>query len=130
MPMRFGVVVYLLLSLFLTLLYGCVGREPYLVGTWSSVSITNQSPFFKNTLPDFKLGSVKASFDRDGHFLWVYIDGPRITGTYILDGKHLVMTSSAENETTRFFYSFTGNRLVIKSEDGFIFTFTQNPNDG
>lgn len=128
-PMQFGIVAYLLASLFFTLLYGCVGRELYLVGTWTSMSITNQSPFFKDTLPDTKLGSVKASFDQSGYFIWDDIDGSRITGTYILDGKHLVMTSSTENETTRLSYDLTGNRLVIESEDGFVFTFTKNSND-
>ena len=109
-----------LIALLAFVLCGCAGDNIDLSGTWSSSEITNPSPFFAQTLPDTKPGSVSVSFDQSGRFVWLDREGRQLPGAYLVDGDALVLTLD-QGETTRLKYTLNNDQLVLRTTDGFVF---------
>ncbi len=108
---------------------GCSSVQSRLTGTWSSVSIENPDPLFKDTLPDRKIGAVAITFYPDKKFKWIdFRDKVEMKGIFSLEKNTLVLTHSKEAIPLLFSYSWGSNKLVLKTDDGFTFSFIRSDN--
>ncbi|MDY6793573.1 MAG: hypothetical protein SWH54_20095 [Thermodesulfobacteriota bacterium] len=96
-----------------------------LAGNWRSTIITYPNdPIFKNHPPITKPGSVVLLFQHNGHFIFSWED-THVSGTYHVNGQHLVFTSPKEKEAIQCLVEFKESCLTIKMPDGFKFSFVK-----
>lgn len=126
--MRQGLYFILILSLTVICLAGCRSPQNKVFGSWHTVSIENPDPFFKNTLPDTRIGSIRVSFLPHKKFQWIDTEyGREITGSYHIENNSIHLTGISNEEALILKFSFNEKeQLVIKTDDGFIFTFEES----
>ena len=98
---------------------GCNSQDIDLRGAWASSHISHPSPFFNQVLPDTTPGTVTVFFDNAGRFVWTDQEGIRTTGSYSVEDRSLTLT--ARGEVVSLACELSGERLVLRTSDGFIF---------
>ena len=122
--MKFKIICYLLSCFILISLSGCGKDQEYLFGTWYSISIANPDPFFRDTLPDTKYGKIRVTFYESGNFIWIDTsEAKQINGTFKIVDDIFEMNDLNANEKVRLSYQLVKDKLILKTDDGFIFTF-------
>ena len=102
--------------------FACVYQGAELTGTWVSTEITHPSPFFAKALAQDKHGNITLFLDRAGIFMWLDHEGDCHAGKYLVQDSALILTES-QGEPITLGFAFGGNRLRLKSPDGFVFEF-------
>jgi len=108
-------------------IFSCASQELVLTGSWGSTEITHPSPFFSGALAPNTHSPVRLFLHQSGEFMWLEPEGVCHSGTYLIQGHALLLTESHGGERIRLDYAFHGDRLRLKSPDGFIFAFGRTP---
>jgi len=107
-------------------LASCSTPKASITGTWTSTSISNPAPFFKNTLPDNRSGLIIFSPAPDGTFTWHHKEEKKIvTGTYTLSGNKLTLEVKDEKPVKTKIH-IEGEKMSLLTNDGFTFTFRRS----
>jgi len=116
-------VLHIIISL---LLFSCYDKKSEISGTWESILIENQSPLFRKTLPTSIKGEVLLTLGKDENFNWINkTEKLNLSGKYGISGKKIIFIIDSEKNPLSVDYKLDNNRLVITTEDRFIFTFTK-----
>ena len=119
---------FILILMGVVVIFSCTGQGVELIGSWVSTEITHPSPFFAETLGHEKHRNVTLIFDQAGEFVGLDHEGGCHMGTYFLQNDTLVLTES-QDEPIPIGYALRGERLQLKSPDGFIFEFHRTSKD-
>jgi hypothetical protein len=107
----------------------CQTSDREISGLWESISIENDSSLFAKTLPSYIKGEVLLKFSGDGRFNWIN-NGEKLnlSGKYRLVGDIIYFEIESEVSPSKIKYKLLKNKLIIKTDDGFTYTFTRNSN--
>ena len=106
--------------------FACAYQGVELTGTWVSTEITHPSPFFAKPLAKDKHGNITLFLDQAGRYMWLDHEGDCHAGKYLVRDSALVLTEP-QGEPITLGVAFGGDRLRLKSQDGFVFEFRRGP---
>jgi len=78
----------------------------------------------KKNLNDNKIIGAVAIFKDDGRFIWQHLTG-NITGTFTITKDTIVLLKKGEKKELEVHYRFADKNLILKTPDGFTFTFVK-----
>lgn len=104
----------------------CSAQKHPIAGTWTSTSISNPAPFFKNTLPDNRPGTVIFSADKKGTFTWRNKEDKNIiAGKFTLSGNQLNLEGKNE-KPVKLKVVIETDKMSLLTDDGFTFSFRRS----
>jgi len=104
----------------------CSTQKHSIIGTWTSTSISNPAPFFKNTLPDNTPGIVIFSADENGTFTWQNKKEKNIIeGKFTLSGNQLNLEGNNE-KPVKLKVIIDADKMSLLTNDGFTFAFRRS----
>lgn len=93
-----------------------------IVGNWTSHSVSSRSPFLRQGVARLSPGAYRLTLRQDGQFTWHELDTAPVEGRYHLNERgELVMEITPSGEVVRSAYDLDGDRLVVRTPDGFVF---------
>jgi hypothetical protein len=126
-----GISKYFPAIMIILIIYSSCGNENRKIsGSWESISIDNNSSLFAKTLPSFKKGEVFLTFSGGGRFNWINLgEKLNLSGKYRLVDDMIYFTIENEVSPLKVKYMFQDNKLVIITDDRFIYTFVRSSNN-
>jgi len=116
--------VILILS---SVLFCCSPQRRELCGSWESVLIENRSPFFAKILPSSVKGEIILTFDENNRFTWINKkEKLYLSGKYRMEKNKIYFDIGKETIPVKMEFNFQNNKLLIITDDGFLFTFLKN----
>jgi hypothetical protein len=105
-------------------LISCSAQKREICGSWESVLIENRSSLFDKTLPSSAKGEVLLTISEDKKFTWINnTEKLNLTGKYRSEGDKIYFSIDGETNPLYVKFKLRDNKLIITTEDEFIFTF-------
>ena len=99
-----------------------------ITGTWESISVENPAPFFSKVLPSHEKGEIILTFYKNGIFNWKNRkEKTNLTGRYSFIKNSIFFNADNEIIPVKAEFRLKDNCLVLKTSDGFTFTFVKIP---
>jgi hypothetical protein len=104
--------------------FSCRENVNEIKGSWESISVENPSPFFTEILKSHEKGEILLIFTDKSKYQWInYKEKLNLSGNCRITGNNIYFYIEKETFPLKVKYKSGNNKLVIVTDDGFIFTF-------